>query len=181
MGMIFMRKFAFGVGLAFAVALSPAWAQSQPEDLQNSIEKKLQGFDPAAVAAARHYYHSPILQSAFKQMVPQIMRAMDAAIQQSNPTIEGAAKRDALDVAQSAVSAKIELITDLSMVNALEVFSKDELIALDQFYSSPTGQSVMTKMPQVMAKLPSMMQVVMPLLLDDVRAKLKAKGLELKQ
>jgi hypothetical protein len=182
MGMMLMRKSLFGAALmALSVlALSPVRAQEQAENVATSIEKRLQSFDPAAVAAARHYYHSPLLQTAFKAMVPQMMRAMDAAIQQSNPNLDAAAKRETLDIAQEAVNGKIELITDLSMVAALEVFSKDELVAIDQFYSSAAGQSVLTKMPQVMSKLPSMMQVVMPLMLDDLRAKLKAKGVDLR-
>ena len=75
---------------------------------------------------------------------------------------------------------KLDLLIDLSMISALEVFSKDELIALDEFYSTPVGQSVQAKMPQLVARLPATMQVVMPLVIEDMRAKLKTNGLEVK-
>jgi hypothetical protein len=65
------------------------------------------------------------------------------------------------------------------LIASLEVFSKDELIALDQFYSSPIGKSIVNKMPQLMNRLPAMMQAFMPLLRDDLRPKMKAKGKEL--
>jgi hypothetical protein len=105
-----MRKQFSGIVFLIlsALALFPAQAEEEHQNLPASIEKRLQSFDPA-----------------------------------------------------------------VTMIAALEVLTKDELIALDQFYSSPVGQSVLSKMPQVMNSLPAMMQVV-------IRAKLKAKGMDLR-
>jgi hypothetical protein len=50
---------------------------------------------------------------------------------------------------------------------------------LQEFDPSPLGQSIETKMPQVLTRMPAMAQVLMPLIRDDVRAKMKAKGKDL--
>ncbi len=160
-------------------AVLPARAEG-PSNLPASIEKRLQTFDPVAVAAARHYYTSPLLKASFTTMIPKITAGLSEAIEHSNPELDQPSKAEVLQVAQEAITGRLDLIIDMSMVAALEVLSKDELIAVDQFYSSPVGQSVMTKMPQVMSRLPSMMQVVMPLVIEDLRAKMKAKGKDLK-
>ncbi len=64
---------------------------------------------------------------------------------------------------------------DMSMTDALEILSKNELIALDQFYSPPVGQNALSKMPHVANCVPAMPRVVMPRALEDVDAKMKAK------
>jgi hypothetical protein len=164
----------------FALPLSQIRADEQQESLPAQIEKRLQGFDPVAVAAARHYYESPTLKNALKAAVPQIVKALGVAIRQGNPGLDEPTQHEALQAAEESVTSKLDLMTEMNMVAALEVFSKDEIVALDQFYSSPVGQSVMTKLPQVMSRLPAMMQVLMPLMVDDLRAKMKAKGKDLK-
>jgi Uncharacterized protein conserved in bacteria (DUF2059) len=161
------------------LALLPALAEEQGQSLPGSIEKRLQEFDPASVAAARHYYTCPVHKAALAAMLPKIVEVMGVSIEHGNPGLDPTSKREAVQAAQEAVSARLDLMTDMGMVAALEVVSKKELIALDQFYSSPLGQSVEIKMPQVLGRLPAMMQVIMPLMLEDVRAKMKAKGKEL--
>jgi hypothetical protein len=181
-----MRKHVLSIALLIlsASALGPAQAednhQNPPasQNLPASIEKRLASFDPEAVAAARHYYTSPLLKASFTAMMPKITEAMTVAMERANPGLDSEKKRAAMVAAQEAVAGRLDLIIDLSMISALEVFSKEELIAVDQFYASPVGQSVLTKMPKVMERLPAMMQVVMPLMIDDLRAKIKAKGLD---
>jgi len=177
-----MRKSSIGVVLIIVSALTPgsAQAEDQKESLPSSIEKRLESFDPAAVAAARHYYTSPVLKAAFAAMLPKKAEAMDSAIKHANPELDTPSQRAVRDATQEALNTRLDLVIDMAMTAALEIFSKDELIALDQFYSSPVGQSVITKMPQVMNRLPAMMQVLMPLMLEDVRAKMKAKGKDLR-
>jgi hypothetical protein len=177
-----MRKSSFGVVLIIvsALALGSAQAEDQKESLPSSIEKRLESFDPAAVAAARHYYTSPVLKAAFAAMLPKMAEAMDTAIKRANPELDTPSQRAVRDATQEALSTRLDLVIDMAMTAALEVFSKEELIALDQFYSSSVGQSVITKMPQVMNRLPAMMQVLMPIMLEDVRAKMKAKGKDLR-
>jgi len=163
-----------------ALPLSQVRAEEQKDSLPTSIEKRLASFDPVAVTAARHYYESPTLKNAMKGAVPQIVQAVGVAIRQANPGLDEASRREALQAAEEAVSSKLDLMAEMSMVAALEAFSTEEIVALDKFYSSPVGASVMTKLPQVMGRLPAMMQVLMPLMIDDLRAKMKANGKDLK-
>ncbi len=177
-----MRKHFLGAGLLLlsGLAILPAQAAEDQANLPASIEKRLTSFDPAAVAAARHYMTSPLLKASFTAMIPKITEAMADALQRSNPGLDPEKKRAAVAMAQEAVTARLDLIIDMSMIASLEVFSKEELMAIDQFYSSPAGQSVLTKMPKVMERLPATMQVVMPLIVDDLRGKMKSKGLDVR-
>jgi hypothetical protein len=177
-----MRKSSFGVVLIIvsALALGSAKAEDQKESLPSSIEKRLESFDPAAVAMARHYYTSPVLMAAFAAMLPKMAEAMDTAIKRANPEHYTPSLVAVRDATLEALGTRLDLVIDMAMTAALEAFSKEELIALDQFYSSPVGQSVITKMPQVMNRSPAMMQVLMPLTLEDVRAKMKVKGKDLR-
>jgi hypothetical protein len=160
--------------------LLPAQAVEDPRTLPASIEKRLQSFDPEAVAAARHYYLSPLLKASFTAMIPKITEGMVTALKRANPGLDPEKEHMAVQAAQEAVTGRLDLIIDMSMISALEVFSKEELVAVDQFYSSSVGQSVMAKMPRVMERLPAMMQIVTPLMLDDLRAKIKAKNLDVR-
>lgn len=177
-----MRKLFSGIVLFILSewVLLPARAEEEPQNLPASIEKRLQSFDPQAVAAARHYYLSPLLKASFAAMIPKITEAMKTALKSANPGLDPEKERVAYQAVQEAVAGRLDLIIDISMVSALEVFSKEELTALDQFYSSSVGQSVLTKMPKVMENLPAMIQVVTPLILDDLRAKLKVKNLDVR-
>jgi hypothetical protein len=162
--------------LLFSSAALPAGA----DNLNTALEKQLSSFDPAAVAAARHYYTSPVLKASMVAMISKMTDAMGVVLDRSNPGLDEAKKKAALSVVQETLNDKLDLIIDLSMISALDVLSKDELIAIDKFYSSPIGQSVMVKMPQVMTRLPAMMQIIMPGLLDDMRVRMKANGLDVK-
>jgi hypothetical protein len=174
-----LRRPVIGVVLAMLAGAAAAYADDA-QNLPVSIEKRLQSFDPAAVAAARHYFASPARKTSLEAMLPNIMQAMSVALDRANPGIDPEKRKKALQLAQEAVTDKLDLLIDLGMISALEVLSKDELIALDQFYSTPVGQSIQMKMPQLTARLPATMQVVMPLVIEDMRAKLKTNGLEVK-
>jgi hypothetical protein len=148
-----MRKQFFGIVFLIlsALALFPVQAEEEHQNLPASIEKRLQSFDPAAVAAARHYCTSPLLKASFTAMIPKITEAMGTNLERTNPGLDPEKKRVVLEVVQEAV----DLMIDMAMIAVLEVYTKEEFIALDQFYSSPVGQSVITKMPQVMNRLPA--------------------------
>jgi hypothetical protein len=153
---------------------------ARADDLNATLQKQLQSFDPAAVAAARHYYTSPVLRASMVAMIAKMTDAMSVVLDRANPGLDADKKKAALSVVQQTLDDKLDLMIDLSMISALEVLSKDELVAVDKFYSSPVGQSVLVKMPQVMNRLPAMMQLIMPGLLEDMRTKMKANGLDVK-
>jgi hypothetical protein len=162
-------RFFIGAGL---VAGSLGMSSARADDLNAALNKQLQSFDPAAVAAARHYYTSPVMRATMVAIITKMTDAMSVVLDRANPGLDADKKKAALSVVQQTLNDKLDLMIDLGMISALEVLSKDELIALDKFYSSPVGQSVLQKMPQVMSRLPAMMQMIMPSLLEDMRSKM---------
>jgi hypothetical protein len=101
-----------------------------------------------------------------------------AAAQDSAP-----ASQSALELRQivgDALAERLDLLTQMNMVVALDTFTPDELAALDNFYSSPVGASVISKMPRMATHLPDMMKAFMPGYLASVKAKIKTEGMEVK-
>jgi hypothetical protein len=68
----------------------------------------------------------------------------------------------------------------INEVAALETFSTQEMIALDDFYSSPAGQVILGKMPQLSLRIGPMVQSVVPEMVQEIRAKMRDQGVELK-
>ena len=66
----------------------------------------------------------------------------------------------------------------------LDVLSKDELVALNAFYSSPVGAGILRKMPALMGRMPEIMQLiqtyVLPRALEAARAHMQKNGVEVK-
>jgi hypothetical protein len=67
-----------------------------------------------------------------------------------------------------------------TIVSMLDVYTTEEIVAIDQFYSSDVGQSMLKKAPQVMARMPQMFEImqkqIFPLAMEEARKALKAKG-----
>jgi hypothetical protein len=167
------------VGLCFAAA-GTAFAQGNLPPLpttQQQIEDRLKQFDPEAVAAARHYYESPGIRDGLlgmlKHLTPTLIANQERIKGSSLSSEDRARIISALD---KSMGDNFHLLLELSMVAALEVLSKDELIALDKFYSSPTGQGILSKMPQVGARMPSIMQIFAPRLLASFQTYLAQTG-----
>lgn len=139
------------------------------------LEERLKGFDPQAVAAARHYYQSPQMRdnmlAMLRNFAPTLIANQEKA--QGAPLSE-ADRAKTLAAINTAMSENFDLLLELNMVTALETLSKEELVALDQFYSSPTGQAILTKMPQIGKRMPAMMQIFLPKFMDSFRASMKA-------
>jgi hypothetical protein len=137
-----MKISKFFIHVAWLIFFSLAALSARADNLNAAIEKQLQSFDPTAVAAARHYYTSPVLKATMVAMISKMTDAMGVVLERSNPGLDADKKKAALSVVQETLNDKLDLIIDLGMISALEVLSKDELVAIDKFYSSPVGQSV---------------------------------------
>jgi hypothetical protein len=66
----------------------------------------------------------------------------------------------------------------------LDVFTAEEIIAVDNFYSSDVGRSMLKKMPQIMAQVPQLFDImqkqIFPLALGEAQKALKAKGKDIR-
>jgi hypothetical protein len=158
----------------------PARAVDSLPTTEPDIAKRLATFDPRAVAAAQHYYETPSIKTGLLAMVDNMNKGMIGLVTRNNPNLtpEQAAK---VEVAVSdALKVRLDLLLRMNMVAALDTFSTDELVAMDKFYSSPEGASILQKMPKLSAQLPAMMRAFVPDYMNDVKARLKTSSPELK-
>ncbi len=168
------------LAIAFcAMACAPAFADPQPIPANSAaLQKRLATFDPKAVAAARHYYNQPAILAGMSAIVDNLQKAMTQQLARQNPTMPPEKVAKIQKIAGDAMKERLSLLLQMSMVNALEVMTPDEIEALDSFYSSPVGEKILKKLPQLSAALPSMIKTVMPDYLAEVQAKVKAVAAE---
>ena len=177
-----MTRALLAVVLLLAVVSAPAAAQA-PGNLPTTspaLQKRLERYDPRAVAAARHYYTQPAIKAGMVAMTDNMNIAMSNIMAQQNPNLSPQQLEQAKKAIGDATRERLDLILQMSMVVALDTLSTDELVALDKFYSSPVGASIIAKMPKMTKALPAMMQTIMPDYMNDVKARLKSAGAELK-
>jgi hypothetical protein len=178
--MISVRRKLFAIAALGLLSALPVRAAEPVPSTPSAIDKRLAAYDPRAVAAARHYYSTPALRSALVAMVDSVNKSMLGLVSQQNPGIAPDQLVKVQKIVGDAMKERLDLLQQMSMVVALDTFSTDELVALDKFYSSPEGASVLGKMPKLAAQMPAMMQAIIPDYLNDVKTKLKASGTELK-
>ncbi len=141
------------------------------------VQEQLKTFDPAAVAAARHFYQSPVMKTAMLSR----MKGTVAAIKRESADITNkypeadrekflAENNKMLAVIEKTTADNYDYMLGLHMIAALQIFSKDELIALDTFYSSPVGQGVVMKMPLLNKRIPDVMHAVVPKMFEAMKA-----------
>jgi len=175
-----MRKTFFALTF-FAVSAFGASAYAETvKESSAALEKQLASHDPKAVAAARHYYESPAVKAGLVAIMENMNKSMAQVISQQNPKITQQQLDEVKSIVSSALTERLDLLLQMNMLIALDTFTTDELVALDKFYSSPEGTSIMGKMPKVAEQLPAVMQKIMPDYLADVKNRIQAKGVELK-
>ena len=164
----------------FAIALCvlatvPAFADAAVPADEQQIEEKLKTFDPTAVTAARHYYTSPKVRGGMLSMLSSMTPAIIASEEkQKHGALSDADKAQIGGAIDRAMAANFDYLIGLNMIAALELLSKDQLVALDNFYSSPMGQSILESMPKIGKRLPGMMSAFMPKFINSVQAEMKA-------
>jgi hypothetical protein len=156
---------------------TPGFQPPLPTD-EKQVQVQLRGYDLVAVAAARHYYQSPSVKADLVNMV----KGLTPSLVKSVETAKGKALTDAEQAkinaaVEKAAQANIDLLIGLNMIAALETMSREQLLALDQFYTSQMGQSILSKMPTLNQRLPGIFQAFMPNFSDRVEAEVKAAGL----
>ena len=180
-----MKAVLLGLALALATLASAA-AQMATAPEQSvpttgpALQKRLDHFDPKAVAAARHYYMQPAVKAGMVAMTDNMNIAMSNLVAQQNPSLSPQQLDKMRKIIGDATRDRLDLILQMSMVSALDTFSTQEIVALDNFYSSPEGAGILAKMPKLAKALPAMMHTIMPDYMADVKARLKQNGAELR-
>jgi hypothetical protein len=171
-------------GLLVAIALlAPLPAMAQAPDAE--YDQKLAKYDAAAVKAARHYAEIVNMKSVLQQSMPTVRDVIIRMIKEKNPTQDDATLTEFADAALKVMYVdNAGFYEKFTIVTMLEIFTAEEIIAVDKFYSSDVGQSMLKKMPQIMTRIPQMFEImqkqIFPLALQEAQKALKAKGKDLR-
>jgi hypothetical protein len=151
----------------------------------DEFDAKLKTYDPEAVAAAQSYARTLNIKEQFTKAAPLMRDGLSRQVAAANPTL----KREEVDAFldaffQAALVDKADVIEKATLLMTLDVLSKDELVAVAQFYGSPIGKSILSKMPTLMGRIPElqtlMMTKIVPDALQIARDKMKARGVEIR-
>jgi hypothetical protein len=113
------------------------------------------------------------------QMMGQMMKAMIPAIaeqaRKANPSLT-ADQAKAIDeaVAESSIAMMSKMIDRVIPLYA-STFTEKELQDTVNFYSTPSGQAMLTKMPTLAVKMAPMVAELMPEMTTDLRTRMCAK------
>ncbi len=159
-----------------------AWAfDTQPDQ----FEQKLKSYDPATVEAARAYARTFDMKGMMEKSAPRIAASLAAQVKAKNPNLNDEQTKLFIDTfMQCALVDNAEVLEQASILLMLDIFTKEELVALDQFYSSPVGAGILKKLPIMMGRMPEIMQVVqtyiVPRALEAAVSRLRERGVEVK-
>jgi hypothetical protein len=175
-------KLLGGILLALSLtAAVPVAAQSPDVELNKKLEK----YDPAAVKAALHYLELANMRAALAQMVVPVRDTIIRMVKEKNPGIDEATQKEFIEVFLKVMYVdNAGFIEKFTIVMMLDIFTTEEIVAIDKFYSSDVGRSMLKKMPQMMARMPQMMEIMMkqivPQALGEAQKALKAKGKDIR-
>ncbi len=177
------RSRIVGVALSLALIFGAAVASAQQEGPE-AYEQKLKSYDPDTVAAAKAYSEMMNIRGAFEQAIPMMSKNLAGELKTKNPKLTDQQVQEFMDVfLHSALVDSADIIQKYSMIMMLDIYTKDELLALNQFYSSPVGSSILKKRPIMMSRIPEMMSLMMkyviPPALAAARNSMKARGVEI--
>jgi hypothetical protein len=175
-------KLIYGLLLAVAMLASlPAAAQAPDVELDQRLAK----YDPAAVKAAKHYAEVFNMKAVLSQSMSAVRDAIIRMVKQKNPEQDDATLTEFVEATLKVMYVdQAQFYEKFTIVTMLDVYTTEEIIAIDQFYSSDVGRSMLKKAPQVLAKMPQMFEImqkqIFPLALEEARKALKAKGKEIR-
>jgi len=168
--------------VAAGFGLSPAWAGGVTAE---QYEQKLKGYDPQSIEAAKFYASTFDLIGSWKKSSPQMEQGMANRIKAKNPEItEEQSKLFIKTFEDVALTEGAQALERGAVLALLDLMTKDELISLQNFYTTPTGASILKKFGAYSERLAEVRGVmksdVLPHALDAAKAKLKESGVDVK-
>ena len=147
----------------------------------SEFEQKLKAYDPESIAAARQYARAADMKGMMARVAPTLRQQVIAGARAQNPNLSSAQIETFADAfVKSAFVDNAQAIEDASILMMMDIFDKDELVALGKFYSSPIGASIMSKMPKMMERMPTLLSSIVPRAIKDAQEKMKKNGLDVK-
>jgi hypothetical protein len=147
---------------AFAVAcLAAGSAQAQqasPPPVAATVTPS-----PKALALTKRYIAALHVDQTMKPMMQSMMGPMLDEQERANPNLTDAQRKAIRETVQEFVGGDMmdDILERMTPAYAT-IFSEDELQALVDFYESPTGQSIIGKMPQMGPVAAKVMVEIMP-------------------
>ncbi len=152
-----MKLFAAFAAVGLLVA-GPALAQ----------DASLGPIDPTRTAMehARHLLGAMHMDTMMDQMSAQMMRPMMESMLKNTPSD----KREAAEAMQASIMDDMKAMIPKLRDTMIQIYARNltetELADMDAFYSSPSGQAVLTKVPQLTGKLVPIMLAGMPTMMN---------------
>ena len=173
-----------GAALFMALALlggAPAFAQ----DSADKVEEKIRAYDPETVAVAQDFARKFDMRGMVQKALPHLLQRLSQQVAAQNPDLgEEKTEKFLGAFTQNLIADDGRTVEQAVILDMLEVIGKDELEALNQFASTPTGVRALRKMPTLAARLPGDMQLmqtaVVPHALEEARALMRKDGVEVK-
>ena len=165
--------------------VNTCFAQADIDELEAKWETKLATYDPVAVEAANSYAKNFDMSKQMKLIAQSMAPGVVANIKRKNPSAtEEDIKIFWEEFSRVALVDSAPLFEKWTVMNILDVFTTEEIVAVNDFYSSDVGKRVMSKLPQLMASMPEMLGLLekytMPAANAAAKAKLKAMGKDIK-
>jgi len=163
-----------GAGRVAAQDMDPAY-----------FEQRLKTYDPALVEAARTYARTVNIAEQLAKAAPTISEAVADQVKEKNPSLSASEVKAFTDAFfNSAFVEHKAVLENMTLLMMLDTFTKDEMVALSQFYSSPVGLSILQKMPRVLNRMPEVMAMMekytIPEALRAAQDKMKKNGVDVK-
>jgi hypothetical protein len=135
-----LKKIILAAALAVLVFAPPAWAQDADRD--------------ARMQAAKEYLQVQDVSGMVDQMLEQLAKNPQSHISDA-------------DLAALRASMDMPALKGIALDGLVNTFTAEEMKTMTQFYGSPTGQSIVKKMPNYVAQvLPSIQQMVIKGLIE---------------
>jgi hypothetical protein len=177
-----MSAFLKRTGVALLVAgVFSTGALALDSSPTSEFEQKLKAYDPESVAAARQYARAADMKGMMARVAPSLRQQIIAGARAQNPNLNSTQIETFADAfVKSAFVDNAQAIEDASILMMMDIFDKDELVALGKFYSSPIGAGIMRKMPKMMERVPTLLSSIVPKAIKDAQEKMKKNGLDVK-
>ncbi len=146
----------------------PVAAQAEAADAADP------GFQRRETLARRYFaalHFQAIMDNMMKSLLPVLL---DSEIKRY-PSVPPKFRQALTDSALESVSDITPLIADETVKAMAKLYTEEELAKLVEFYESPTGQTIMTKAPQMSGLMSGSMRVVAPQMRDRMMAHLCKK------
>lgn len=163
------------LAVAAPVMAAPAAAQ---DTAPTASAPATDGATPEKLAMVHRMFDAMHLNAMMGQMMQQMTPALMEGIRKSHPELTEADSdkmQKAMTVVMQVDQEYMPKITDAMAEAYAEVFTLDELTAIDAFYESGPGQALVAKTPQVMGRLMPIMTGFIPDMMAETQKRLCAE------